>query len=62
MKSSKPIKWKIGLIYQALHNVGDDCVKSQIERDLSQRFIGQNDVLDAIAKIFVENTRDDSNA
>lgn len=50
---TKGTKWKKDLIYNLLHHVGDDPVKSQIENDLADTFKDQPEVLDKIAKIFV---------
>ena len=51
--------WKPGLMYNALHNVGDDPVKSAIEQDLGREFYDEPDVLHRIAKVFSENTEEE---
>lgn len=49
-------KWEDGLLYEALHRVGDDPVKAEIERDLAEEFKDRPEILDRIAAIFKYHT------
>ena len=48
-------KWRPGLLYQALHAVGDDPTKAAIEDEIGQSF--DEETLDRIAQIFYKYTR-----
>lgn len=44
--------WKDGVIYSALHHVGDDPLKSIIEDSLKEEFKREPEILDRIADVF----------
>lgn len=50
------VKWDNGVLYNALHMVGDDPVKAAIEEDLASQL--DKDTLDIIARIFYKHTID----
>jgi hypothetical protein len=52
------IRWEDGLLYQALHNVGDDPVKSMIEDELG--CVLSPEALDKVARVFWKYTHGDS--
>lgn len=49
------ISWKSGLLYDALHRVGDDPTKAGIEEELAR--ILDKTALDKIARVFYKYTR-----
>ena len=51
------IKWEKGLLYHALHNVGDDPTKSMIEEELGR--VLPPEILDKIARVFWKYTHED---
>ncbi len=50
------VEWEPGLLYRALHRVGDDPIKSGIEEELAQIF--DDDTLNKIARVFHKYTCD----
>lgn len=52
------VRWKKGILYVALHRVGDDPVKGAIEDELGETFKEQPEVLNKIAQIFYKYTHD----
>jgi hypothetical protein len=48
------MKWKQGFLYVALHNVGDDPLKSMIENNIVEEFKNEPEILDRITNSFKE--------
>ena len=55
-KALTETKWEEGLLYDALHRVGDDPAKSSIEQDLAKEFKDRPEILNRIAAIFKYHT------